>query len=242
MGDSIRHRGGGSPRQKPRLSGHPSADDQCYRRTDSWPVLGVNAVSILRFLLICTLFCVVPSDTAHSETWDIPAELNDKNTSVTFVVDSTWHTVHGTTKDIAGKVRLRDPKDPLSIEVELRVPVKLFDTDSGLRDERLREVMAVEAFPFVRFVSTRLSQDCAPSVVTRDGSCRGMLSGSLTIRDVTTEVSLPTLIRDTANGYRVEGSLAIRWEDFHVEDPSILIAKLDPVVTISYQTTIPKRR
>ncbi len=199
-------------------------------------------MSMLRFLLASTLFCLVTTHSARSETWDVPTELNDKNTTVTFVVDSTWHTVHGTTKNIAGKVHLRVPKDPLSVEVELRVPVKLFDTDSDLRDDRLGEVMAVETFPEVRFASKRLSKECEPTVVTRDGSCRGTLSGTLTIRDVTREVSLPAEIRDTANGYRIEGSLPIRWEDFHVEDPSILIAKLDPVVTISYQTTIPKRR
>lgn len=197
---------------------------------------------VSRFLVAFALLCVVTLDTAHSETWNLPTELHDSNTTVTFVVDSTWHTVHGTTKNIGGQVYLRDPKDPLSVVVDLRVPVTLFDTDSDLRDDRLREVMASQAFPEVRFVSTRLSPECEPSIVTKDGSCRGVLSGKLTIRDVTKEVSLPLLIRDTANGYRMEGTLAIRWADFHVEDPSILIAKLDPVVTISYHTIIPKRR
>lgn len=195
-----------------------------------------------RFLVAFVLSCLVMVDTASSETWGLPTELHDKNTSVTFVVGSTWHTVHGRVKNIAGEVHLRDPKDPLSVVVDLRVPVKLFDTGLALRDDRLREVLAAETFPEVRFVSKRLSAECEPTLVTRDGSCRGTLRGSLTIRDVSKEVSLPTLIRDTANGYRMEGSLAIRWADFHVEDPSILIAKLDPVVTISYQTTIPKRR
>ncbi len=202
----------------------------------------VGALLVPRFLFAVALSCLVIVDTARSETWDVPTELDDRNTSVAFVVDSTWHTVHGTTKNIAGSVHLRDPKDPLSVVVDLRVPVTLFDTDSDLRDDRLQEVMAAKTFPEVRFISTRLSAECEPTLVTRDGSCRGTLSGSLTIRDVTKEVSLPTFIRDTAKGYRAEGSLAIRWEDFHVEDPSILIAKLEPVVTISYHTTIPKRR
>ncbi len=228
--------------KKAHWAGTPTSDDPCYVSIDSWLLLGLNAVSLLRFLLASTFFLIVTIGTARSETWDIPAELNDKNTTVTFVVDSTWHTVHGTTKNIAGEVHLRDPHDPLSVEVELRVPVKLFDTDSDLRDDRLVEVMAAETFPEVRFVSKRLSKECEPTVVTRDGGCRGTLSGRLTIRDVTKEVSLPAEIRDTANGYRIQGSLSIRWEGFHVEDPSILIAKLDPVVTISYQTTIPKRR
>jgi polyisoprenoid-binding protein YceI len=202
----------------------------------------VGALLVPRFLVAFALLCVVTIDTARSETWDLPTELRDSNTRVTFVVDSTWHTVHGSTRNIAGQVYLRDPKNPLTVVVDLRLSVKSFDTDSDLRDDRLQEVMASQAFPEVRFVSTRLSPECEPSIVTKDGGCRGALSGRLTIRDVTKEVSLPLLIRDTANGYRMEGALAIRWEDFHVEDPSILIAKLDPLVTITYQTTIPKRR
>jgi len=202
----------------------------------------VGVLLVPRFLVALALLSVVTIDTAHAETWDLPIQLHDNNTKVTFVVDSTWHTVEGIAKSIAGQVHLRDLKDPLSVVVDLRVPVALFDTDSDLRDDRLQEVMLAKAFPEVRFVSTRLSPECEPSIVTRDGSCRGTLRGALTIRDVTKEVSLPISIRDTASGYRMDGSLAIRWEDFHVEDPSILIAKLDPVVTIAYQTTIPKRR
>jgi len=193
-------------------------------------------------IFFLALLPLVTTDNAQAETWGLPVELTEKNTTVTFIVDSTWHTVHGTTKDLTGNVQLSDPKDPLSIAVDLRIPVRLFDTDSELRDDRLREVMASGFFPDVRFVSTRLSKECDPIIVTREGSCSGSLSGTLTIRDVTKTVTLPTVIRDTASGYRVEGSIDLRWEDFHVEDPSILIAKLDPVVTIKYQTTIPKKQ
>lgn len=201
-------------------------------------------IVVIRSLSIffIALLPLVTTDTALAETWDLPVNLDDKNTIVTFVVDSTWHTVHGTTKDISGSVKLRDPKDPFSIEVDLRIPVRLFDTDSELRDDRMREVMASERFPEVRFTSTRLSKECDPAILTREGSCDGHLVGTVTIRDVTKDVALPTVVRDTANGYRIEGSLALRWEDFHVEDPSILIAKLDPVVTITYQTSVPKKR
>lgn len=201
-------------------------------------------IVVIRSLSIffIALLPLVTTDTALAETWDLPVNLDDKNTIVTFVVDSTWHTVHGTTKDISGSVKLRDPKDPLSIEVDLRIPVRLLDTDSELRDDRLREVMASELFPEVRFTSTRLGKECDPTIVTREGSCSGSLSGTLTIRDVTKDIALPTVVRDTAHGYRIEGSIDLRWEDFHVEDPSILIAKLDPVVTITYQTSIPKKQ
>jgi polyisoprenoid-binding protein YceI len=186
-------------------------------------------------------FCVVLGKPALSETWDLPTELNDRNTNVTFVVDSTWHTVRGITKNISGSVRLDDAKDSLAVAVDLRVPVRFFDTNSELRDDRLREVMAADAFPEVRFVSTRLSEECNPSLIDKKGSCQGSLSGILSIRDVTKTVSLPVSIQSTPHGYRVEGAFTTRWEDFHVEDPSIIVARLDPFVTISYQTMIPKK-
>jgi polyisoprenoid-binding protein YceI len=177
--------------------------------------------------------------TAHADTWHLPVELNDSNTTISFVVDSTFHTVHGATKNISGSVRLLEPRDPLSVRVELSLPVALFNTDWQSRDEKLRKVMASEIFPKVSFVAERLTGDCRPEKITADAWCRAEMQGVLTIRDSTKKLLLAAEISRSAETYVVRGEVPIRWEEFNVEDPSILIAKLDPVVTITYQTQIP---
>jgi hypothetical protein len=59
------------------------------------------------------------------------------------------------------------------------------------------------------------------------------------MRDVSKEVALPVSITKEADRYVISGAIPVRWAEYNIEDPSILIAKLDPVVTISYETKVP---
>jgi polyisoprenoid-binding protein YceI len=179
---------------------------------------------------------------AEADTWKLPSPLNDSNTKVSFVVDSTWHTVNGTTKNLHGSVVLLDKDDPLSIGVDLKIQVKTFDTDWDSRDEKLQECMASDIYPVASFTSRRLSDSCRPALIDAAGKCSGTLTGILTMRDVSKEVALPVSITKGQDSYLISGSLPVTWAEYNIEDPSILIAKLDPVVTLSYETKVPRKR
>lgn len=179
------------------------------------------------------------AQSAKADTWKLPSPLDDSNTKVSFIVDSTWHTVNGTTKNLNGSVVLRDKNDPLSIVVDLKIQVKTFDTDWDSRDEKLQECMASDVYPVASFISTRLSDSCKPALLDISGKCSGTLTGTLTMRDVSKEVALPVSITKEADRYVISGAIPVRWAEYNIEDPSILIAKLDPVVTISYETKVP---
>lgn len=182
------------------------------------------------------------SRSAHADTWNLPSTLNDSNTKVSFVVDSTWHTVNGKTSNLNGSVALKDKNDPLSIIVELKIQVKTFDTDWDSRDEKLQECMASDTYPIASFVSSRLSDSCKPTVIDIAGKCSGTLTGTITMRDVSKEVALPVSITKERDSYLISGVLPVKWAEYNIEDPSILIAKLDPIVTISYETKVPLKR
>lgn len=179
------------------------------------------------------------AQSANADTWKLPSPLDDSNTKVSFMVDSTWQTVNGTTKNLNGSVVLRDKNDPLSIVVDLKIQVKTFDTDWDSRDEKLQECMASDVYPVASFISTRLSDSCKPALLDIAGRCSGTLTGTLTMRDVSKEVALPVSITKEADRYVISGAIPVRWAEYNIEDPSILIAKLDPVVTISYETKVP---
>lgn len=186
-------------------------------------------------------FAVVPRG-VMADTWNLPSQLNDSNTKVSFVVDSTWHTINGTTKNVNGSVVLKDKNDPLSIVVDLKIQVKTFDTDWDSRDGELQECMASDTYPLVSFTSNRLSEACKPALIDATGKCAGTLTGILTMRDVSKEVALPVSITKGQDSYLISGKLPVTWAEYNIEDPSILIAKLDPVVTISYDTKVPLKR
>jgi polyisoprenoid-binding protein YceI len=79
-------------------------------------------------------------------------------------------------------------------------------------------------------------------VLDLHGKCSGSLKGVLTIRDVSKDIELPVEIAKENNRYAISGGIQISWAEFNVEDPSILIARLDPTATISIQTTVPLKK
>jgi polyisoprenoid-binding protein YceI len=186
---------------------------------------------------ICSAFILLLScQVAAADSWNLPQELNDQNTQVTFAVDSTWHMVHGVTSGLAGKVWLADPKNQASLKAEIRIPVARFNTDNASRDERLREVMAAKEY---QEVVLRLNSGPDCSITQGELSeCRGELLGSLEIRGVSKDLRLPYLIKKDGEHYLVSGELSLMWGSFGVEDPSILIARVDPEVTIKYQVRL----
>ncbi len=182
------------------------------------------------------------SPAAFAASWQLPIAVDDSNTIVSFEVDSTWHLVRGATRGVSGTVIQGSVADPLSIEASIVIPVRWFNTDSLSRDERMLEVLAAERFPSVSFRSTRLSESCSPVVLDLHGKCSGSLKGVLTIRDVSKDIELPVEIAKENNRYAISGGIQISWAEFNVEDPSILIARLDPTATISIQTTVPLKK
>ena len=193
------------------------------------------------FFVLATLVSLGSSSHSFGESWNLPHQINDSNTIVTFEVDSTFHLVQGKTSGITGSVKQGDTSDPLSIEVDLAIPVASFNTDWDSRDEKLATVMAAKEFQTVTFKSSRLAQSCHPLRISHEQRCAGSLEGTLTIRDVTKPVSLPVEIVREGNRDTISGKLTINWAEYNVEDPSILIAKLDPSVTIAYSTEVPLR-
>lgn len=178
--------------------------------------------------------------TVHAETWKLPQSISASNTEVRFEVDSTWHLVKGIAKEVKGKVWLARSNNPLSVRAEVILPVNAFDTDSKARDSKMRKVMHATEFPDVVFKLDRdIPELCAPRQVKPDLPCQTALKGSLAISGVTTAIDLPITITNKRTEYQISGALPIHWEEFNVEDPSILIAKLAPVVNVSFKINIP---
>lgn len=182
------------------------------------------------------LTCVVGyAALARAEGWQLPIVVSSDNTTVRYVVDSTWHTVHGVVKEPAGKLWLSNPSDPLSVKAELTLPVASFDSDNSSRDRKMLKVMHADSFPLVSFKASKLGKECPPANVKADYPCNSNLLGVLTISGVSKDVDIPIKINKRAGDYLILGELPIRWAEYGVEDPSILVAKLDPVVTVSFE-------
>ncbi len=180
-----------------------------------------------------------PLTTYAAPVWMTPTQLNDSNTKIEFVLDSTWHKIHGATAGVSGKVWLAKEDDPMSINTEITLPVNLFRTGNSSRDKRMREVMAEDRFNTVIVRSNKLESNCTPEKVSNSTSCDGFMFATLRIREIEGNIKLPYTIKLQSNGYEVQGQYTFQWADFGIEDPSILIARLDKDVTINFTTILP---
>jgi hypothetical protein len=186
------------------------------------------------------LFGTIVMAETESHSWNLPIELSDANTKVRFELDSTWHLVHGAVSGVEGSVALGERERFDELALSLTLPVGRFDTENSTRDKKMRRVMSAAEYPRVSFTGGTLQHGCTPSRVLAEGECKDSLSGKLTILKTTLAVELPTLIKaDSEGGYVITGSLPIDWAFFGVEDPSILIASVDPIVTIFYEVRLP---
>lgn len=194
------------------------------------------------FICLLTLFPVHQSladSLSGVSSWFLPQALSDQNTKIRFEVDSTWHLVNGTTSDVSGTIELAEKGNPSSVRASLQLPVAKLSTDSESRDERMREVMFESEHPFVKFEGKSLSGGCTPALVLRDGSCSDTLRGELSIVAETRSVEIPiTISSSIPEGFLVRGKLPFKWADYGVEDPSILIARLDPVATVFFELSL----
>jgi len=191
---------------------------------------------IIAFATVFNFVCCVMQ--AAAQSWNLPQDITDNNTKVTFEVDSTWHLVEGKTSKLSGKVWLDKPADPKSVRALIHFPVRAFDTDGEGRDERMREVMAAESYPEVAFEALGVDGLCSPSELQTVTSCAALLYGKLTIRGVSKEVLIPINVSRLGTAFKIAGKQELKWGEYGVEDPSIFIAKLKPVVTVSFEVEL----
>lgn len=194
----------------------------------------------MKKILCLELFLIVFCASARATPWNLPSTISDTNAHISFEVGSTWHLVKGKTNFVSGKAWLENLNDPKSIRASITVPVQKFDTDSENRDKRLREVMSADSFPLVKLTVQNVEKICPVESVTTDTTCPIILNSVLNIRDQSKSIRVEAILERHNDDFVISGEFNLLWADYGVEDPSILIAKLDPKVTVHFQITLLK--
>ncbi|MDO8147870.1 YceI family protein [Isoptericola sp. b515] len=120
--------------------------------------------------------------------------------------------------DVAGTVTVADGSVTAA---EVVVRVEAIATDQAPRDAYFRaSVMDVDTFPTATFELTT-------PVVLDPGGRDVELTGDLTLRDVTREVTVPAQVAASADGAQVAGSVPVTFTDFGIEAPSLGFVEVD---------------
>lgn len=192
---------------------------------------------------IVAVVTLVGATAANAENWNLPVAADAQAVKMAFFLDTTWHTVEGSVKELSGDIRLANPKNPQTIAATITIPVSALDTDSASRDEEMRDSMEAGRFPSIRVDMPQISPSCEERQLADGVACTYATKGTVTIRDVTLPIAMSGGIRrGDAGAILVDGTTQLDWSQFGVKDPSILIAKVDEQVKIEFEITLPRKK
>jgi hypothetical protein len=127
----------------------------------------------------------------------------------------------------------------VSVRAQFDLPIARFDTDGEMRDKRMREVMDSDHVPSVSLFLDSVCSSCDPASFAATQSCPAEIVARLTIRGTERPMKLQGILEKRGSEIVLTGDSRFSWLDFGVEDPSILVAKLDPTVVVTYSVSIP---
>ncbi len=147
-------------------------------------------------------------------------DVDPAHSSIEFAVKHMLvSTVKGKFADIKAEFSL-DPADPTTLQATCTIKAESITTGQPKRDAHLRgaDFFETEKYPEIKFVATG---------VKRDGDDY-ILTGNLTMRDVTKEISIPVSFSgpvqdpwgETRFGF--EGSTKINRKDWHINYSAVL--------------------
>lgn len=152
-----------------------------------------------------------------SFAWQAPVWVPaDNGSSVKFKIKNLGVTVGGSFTGLQGKIAF-DPANPGAASIEASIDVNSINTGIDLRDDHLKkeEYFDVKNYPRIHFVSTKVNAG-------RSGSYT--VTGLLTIKKVTREISFPFTATPQGNGFLFTGEFKINRRDFGVGGSSFTMS------------------
>ena len=107
-------------------------------------------------------------------------------------------------------------------------------TGLGPRDQRLLTfALETSTFATIRFDLDKI-EGSAAELASGSGSGAIRLLGRLLLRDISAPVAIPSTFTWEGQKLRLSGETTLDWAAFGVPDPSVLIARVEPSVVISF--------
>ena len=147
----------------------------------------------------------------------------DNGSSVQFKIKNFGINTGGSFSGLQGSI-LFDAAHPEKAVFDVSLNAASVNTGNDMRDNHLREKTYFDSkqFPLIRIVSK--------SVTTKDGAF--VLSGNLTMKGHTKEISFPFTATQSGDGYLFKGSFTINRKDFEIGGTSTISNSLEVQLNI----------
>jgi polyisoprenoid-binding protein YceI len=164
-----------------------------------------------KLLLITGIFFVTNGLAAQGLVPD------DAGSAIKFSIKNLGITVNGSFKGLKGDI-IFDSQQPATALFNLSVGVATINTGIKARDNHLRkeEYFNVNKFPSITFLSTKVTAS------NKDGIF--IVSGNITIKGTTKNISFPFTAQAQQNGYLFKGTFKLNRRDFQVGGSSLVLS------------------
>ena len=139
---------------------------------------------------------------------------NGADSSATFSLDATLHTVHGTFAFKKGSIRLSPESGKISGEIVLDATSAKTGIDA--RDHKMHsEIIESDKYPEIIFAPDRVEGNIAPM-----GKSTVQVHGVFTMRGVQHEMTVPTDIDISSDHWQATSHFAIPYVQWGMKNPS----------------------
>jgi polyisoprenoid-binding protein YceI len=169
--------------------------------------------------IILFLFFLSVSPFTNAQNWS----LADKASTISFRIKNFGVAVDGSFSGLTGVIRF-DPAKPAESSFQVSVDASSINTGIELRNKHLRkeEYLDVAVYPQLKFVSKKIAAASEKDT--------WIITGLLTIKKVSKEISFPFKIISGNNIYRLTGEFKINRRDFSVGGSSFSMVDMVTVL------------
>jgi polyisoprenoid-binding protein YceI len=139
----------------------------------------------------------------------------DAASRIEFTIKNFGINTSGTFMGLQGNIKFDSSNLPLSF-FNVSVDAKTVNTDVEARDKHLKkeDYFNVDKFPRINFTSTRIAKSASSYTIT----------GNLSIKGISKEISFPFTVMPTQNGQEFKGTFTINRRDFKVGGSSWVLS------------------
>jgi len=153
--------------------------------------------------------------------------LDPAGCTLTFLLDTTFHEVHGTMKVTGGTIRFNPASGAATGEIT--VDAVSAETGNGRRDKTMHgDILESGRFPKIVF---RIERVEGPLPGATPGDLK--LHGVMTLHGTDHPVIMPASVRIEAGVARAEAHLTVPYVEWGLADPSFLFVRAEKTVEVS---------
>ena len=158
---------------------------------------------------------------------DVSAQIKpiDDKSTIDFTIRNFGIRVSGTFKGVEGTIHF-DPAHLDQANFDISLDANSVNTDNSLRDDHLRgeTYLDIKNYPKIRFVSTKVQPSNKSGI--------WFVSGKLTIKGHTKDISFPFSATAAMGGYLFKGTFKIMRKEFEVGGTSTISDEMDVSLSV----------